>query len=235
MTDHAAPRLYPVILAYFVTSLVVSNIIAVKVVSLFGLTLPAAVILFPIAYIIGDVLTEVYGYSLARRSIWIGFGCNLLAVLAIWLSGRLPADPNWTAGAFADPQSAGQAYQAILGFAPRLLAASFAAYLAGEFLNAFVLAKLKIATAGRYLWVRTIGSTILGQGIDSALFISLAFIGVLPGAVLISAILAQWAVKTTYEILATPLTYLVVNHLKRVEGVDVFDSGTRFNPIDLGP
>lgn len=233
MTDQAAPRLYPVILAFFVTSLVVSNIIAVKIVSIFGLTLPAAVILFPIAYIIGDVLTEVYGYSLARRAIWIGFGCNLLAVLAIWVAGRLPADPNWTAGPFADPRSAGQAYQAILGFAPRLLAASFAAYLAGEFLNAFVLAKLKVATAGRYLWVRTIGSTILGQGIDSALFISLAFVGVLPGAILLSAILAQWAVKTTYEVIATPLTYLVVNHLKRVEGMDAFDAGTRFSPLKL--
>ena len=234
MTDRAAPRLYPVVLAFFVTSLVVSNIIAVKVVSIFGLTLPAAVILFPIAYIIGDVLTEVYGYSHARRSIWIGFGCNLLAVLAIWISGQLPADPNWTAGAFADPQSAGQAYQAILGFAPRLLAASFAAYLAGEFLNAFVLAKLKVMTAGRYLWVRTIGSTILGQGIDSALFISLAFAGVLPGAILLSAILAQWAVKTFYEVIATPLTYVVVNHLKRVEGIDALDAGIQFNPLKLG-
>ncbi len=233
MASSHLPRRYPIVLAFFVTTLVVSNIIAVKVVSILGLTLPAAVILFPIAYIIGDVLTEVYGYSVARQSIWIGFGCNLLAVIAIWISGLLPADPNWTAGAFLNPQTAGQAYQAILGFAPRLLLASFAAYLAGEFLNAFVLAKLKLATRGRYLWIRTIGSTILGQGIDSALFISLAFSGVLPGNILLSAILAQWSVKTSYEILATPLTYLVVNYLKRMEGLDTFDEGTRFNPLQL--
>lgn len=233
MATTSSPSRYPIFLAVFVTTLVVSNIIAVKVVSIFGLTLPSAVILFPIAYIIGDVLTEVYGYNLARRSIWIGFSCNLLAVTAIWIAGILPADPNWSAGAFGDPQTAGRAYQAILGFAPRLLLASFLAYLAGEFLNAFVLAKLKLATRGRYLWVRTIGSTILGQGVDSALFISLAFFGVLPGRILVSAILAQWSVKTSYEILATPLTYLVVNYLKRTEGVDAYDTATRFNPLRL--
>jgi len=228
-------RWYSVVLAVFVTSLVVSNIIAVKVVTIFGLTLPAAVILFPIAYIVGDVLTEVYGYARARQSIWIAFGCNLLAVLAIWIAGLLPADAQWRAGVFADPVSAGQAFDAILGFTPRLLLASFSAYLVGEFVNAFVMAKLKLVTQGRYLWTRTIGSTILGQGLDSLIFISLAFYGILPGGVLLAAILSQWGVKTAYEALATPLTYLVVNRLKHLEGAEVFDRDTEFSPLRFEP
>jgi len=226
---------YSGVLAVFVTSLVVSNIIAVKVITLFGLTLPAAVILFPVAYIVGDVLTEVYGYSRARQSIWIAFGCNLLAVIAIWIAGRLPADPQWRAGVFGDPAAAGQAFEAILGFTPRLLLASFSAYLAGEFVNAFVMAKLKLVTRGRYLWTRTIGSTIAGQGLDSLIFISIAFSGILPGNVLLAAILSQWAVKTGYEVLATPLTYLVVNRLKRIEGIDTFDRDTNFTPLRFEP
>ncbi|MFN2146811.1 MAG: queuosine precursor transporter [Anaerolineales bacterium] len=224
-------RWYSLVLSIFVTSLIVSNIIAVKIVSILGLTLPAAVILFPVAYIVGDVLTEVYGYARARQSIWIAFGCNLLAVLAIWIAGLLPADAQWRAGVFNDPIGASQAFEAILGFTPRLLLASFSAYLAGEFVNAFVMAKLKLVTQGRYLWTRTIGSTILGQGLDSLIFISIAFSGILPGSVLLSAILSQWGVKTAYETLATPLTYLVVNRLKRVEGIDVFDRDTRFTPL----
>jgi uncharacterized integral membrane protein (TIGR00697 family) len=231
MNAPQSSRWYSLVLSIFVTSLIVSNIIAVKIVSILGLTLPAAVILFPVAYIVGDVLTEVYGYARARQSIWIAFGCNLLAVLAIWIAGLLPADAQWRAGVFNDPTAASQAFEAILGFTPRLLLASFSAYLAGEFVNAFVMAKLKLVTQGRYLWTRTIGSTILGQGLDSLIFISIAFSGILPGSVLLSAILSQWGVKTAYETLATPLTYLVVNRLKRVEGVDVFDRDTRFTPL----
>ena len=226
---------YSVVLALFVTSLIISNIIAVKVVSIFGLTLPAAVILFPVAYIVGDVLTEVYGYARARQSIWIAFGCNLLAVLAIWVAGQLPADAQWRAGVFADPASAGQAFDAILGFTPRLLLASFSAYLVGEFVNAFIMAKLKLVTGGRLLWTRTIGSTILGQGLDSLIFISIAFYGVLPGGVLLGAIISQWGVKTAYEALATPATYLVINRLKQIEGVDVFDRETKFTPLRFEP
>jgi uncharacterized integral membrane protein (TIGR00697 family) len=235
MDQVQSSRWYSVVLAVFVTSLVVSNIIAVKVVTILGLTLPAAVILFPIAYIVGDVLTEVYGYARARQSIWIAFGCNLLAVLAIWIAGLLPADAQWQAGVFTDPVSAGQAFDAILGFTPRLLLASFSAYLVGEFANAFVMARLKLVTQGRYLWTRTIGSTILGQGLDSLIFISIAFYGILPGGVLLSAILSQWGVKTAYEALATPLTYLVVNRLKHVEGVEVFDRDTEFSPLRFEP
>ncbi len=222
---------YPAIVAAFTTALVVSNIIAVRLTDLFGLTLPAAVILFPVAYIFGDVLTEVYGYARARQAIWIGFGCNLLAVVAIWLGGRIPAAPFWDAGTYAGPDQADQAYQAILGFAPRLLLASFLAYLAGEFLNSFVLARLKLATEGRLLWLRTVASTLVGQGADSAIFITIAFLGVIPGSALGSAVLSQWLFKSGYEALATPLTYLVVNALKRAEGLDFYDRQTDFRPL----
>jgi uncharacterized integral membrane protein (TIGR00697 family) len=224
-------RWYPAIVAVFTSTLIISNIIAVRLVDIFGLTLPAAVILFPVVYIFGDVLTEVYGYARARQAIWIGFGCNLLAVTAIWLGGRLPAVSFWTAGVYESVEQADQAYRAILGFAPRLLSASFIAYLVGEFLNSYVLAKLKLATEGRFLWLRTIGSTLAGQGADSAIFITIAFYGILPGGALGSAILSQWLVKSGYEAIATPMTYAIVNGLKRVEEVDVFDRETDFRPV----
>jgi queuosine precursor transporter len=224
-------RWFNLLTAIFVTTLVTSNIIAVKLVNLGGLVVPSAVILFPVAYIFGDVLTEVYGYSRARQVIWIGFLCNLLAVLAFWIAGLLPPAAFWTANVYSSPAEAQQAYQAILGFTPRLLLASFLAYLVGEFLNSFVLARLKVRTEGRYLWLRTISSTIIGQGADSLIFISLAFWGIIPPAGLATAILSQWLVKVVFEILATPLTYWVVNALKRSEGVDVYDRDTDFNPI----
>ena len=226
-------RWYHVVVAVFVTSLIVSNIIAVKLFSIGGITLPAGVILFPIAYIIGDVLTEVYGFPRAREAIWIGFGCNLLAVAAIWIAGLLPPSPSWQTALLESPQEAQMAYSAILGFAPRLLLASFVAYLFGEFLNSFVLAKLKVKTHGRYLWVRTIGSTLVGQGVDSFLFITIAFYGILPTSVLFTAILFQWIFKSLFEAFATPFTYLVVGALKKAEGVDIYDEGTNFNPIKL--
>ncbi|MEX0787382.1 MAG: queuosine precursor transporter [Anaerolineales bacterium] len=215
-----APRFYPALVAAFATSLVVSNIIAVKLVSVLGMTLPAAVFLFPVTYILGDVLTEVYGLRRAQQAIWIGFACNLLAVAAIWIGGRLPAAAFWDAGSYPGPAEASKAYLAILGFAPRLLVASFVAYLVGEFLNAWVLVRLKAATKGRYLWVRTIGSTLLGQGVDSVIFLTGAFAGILSLPTLLGTIGSQWLFKTSYEILATPLTYGVVRGLKRAEGLD---------------
>ena len=227
-------RWYPLVVAVFVTSLIVSNIIAVKLVTLFGLTLPSAILLFPVAYICGDVLTEVYGYAAARRAIWIGFGCNLVAVTAIVLGGRLPPSPYWTAGVYPSPEQAQQAYEAILGFAPRLLAASFVAYLAGEFLNAYVMARMKMASGGRRLWMRTIGSTLVGQGADSVVFLTLAFTGILPPPALVVAVFSQWLIKCAYEIVATPLTYFVVNQLKRSEQLDTFDRATDFSPLHLG-
>ncbi len=208
--------------AIFVTCLVIANITAVKLVSIFGLIVPAAVVIFPISYIFGDVLTEVYGYKQARRVIWLGFGCNLLAVVAIWLGEVLPAASFWDAQA---------AYVRILGFAPRLLLASFIAYLIGEFANSFVLAKLKIATRGRWLWTRTVSSTLVGQGLDSAVFITIAFAGIIPPDALLTAVVTQWLFKSAYEVIATPLTYALTNFLKRREGIDVFDVTTNFNPL----
>ncbi len=215
---------FVVIAAVFVTALITANIIAVKLVSVFGLILPAAVVIFPVSYIFGDILTEVYGYRQARRVIWLGFFCNLLAVIAIWLGQVLPAASFWDAQA---------AYERILGYTPRLLAASFLAYLVGEFANAFVLAKMKIATQGRWLWTRTVGSTLVGQGLDSLVFITLAFVGTIPPEGLVTAIITQWLFKTGYEIVATPLTYAIVTRLKWIEGIDVYDYDTRFNPVLL--
>ncbi len=211
-----------IIVAFFVTSLIVSNIIAVKLVDIVGLLLPAAVIIFPISYIFGDILTEVYGYSQARRVIWLGFLCNLFAVIAIYVAQLLPSAGFWD----AQP-----AYERILGYAPRLLLASFAAYLVGEFANSFVLAKMKVATGGRWLWTRTIGSTIVGQGLDSLVFITIAFVGTIPPDAVMQTIVTQWLFKSAYEIIATPLTYVIVNFLKRVEQRDVYDTDTDFNPL----
>jgi queuosine precursor transporter len=216
---------FVLITAFFVTCLITSNIIAVKLADLSGLILPAAVIIFPISYIFADVLTEVYGYAASRRVIWLGFFCNLLAVVSIYIGGLLPSAPFWQG------QSA---YQSILGYAPRLLIASFTAYLVGEFANSFVLAKMKIATGGRWLWTRTIGSTLVGQALDSLVFITIAFVGTIPLDALVNAIATQWLFKTGYEVLATPLTYAIVVSLKRAEGLDAFDRGTNFNPLILG-
>ncbi|GBC63258.1 transporter [Desulfonema ishimotonii] len=206
----------------FVTCLITANIIAVKLINIAGLILPAAVIIFPVSYIVGDVLTEVYGYKQARQVIWLGFFCNILAVAAIWAGGLLPAAAFW------DGQAA---YERILGFAPRLLMASFIAYLIGEFANACVLAKMKILTGGKWLWTRTIGSTLVGQGLDSVVFVFVAFSGVIPLEGMISAIITQWLFKSCYEAAATPFTYMVVGFLKRREGVDVYDRDTQFNPF----
>jgi hypothetical protein len=199
------------IAAIFVTCLLTANIIAVKLVNLFGFILPAAVIIFPISYIFGDVLTEVYGYTQARRVIWLGFCCNLLAVVAIAIGQALPAASFWNGQA---------AYEQILGYTPRLLIASFIAYLIGEFANSYVLAKMKVALQGRWLWARTISSTLVGEGLDSLVFITIAFVGVIPLEGLTSAIVTQWLFKVMYEVVATPLTYGIVGWLKRVEGVD---------------
>lgn len=235
MNQNPAPRekWLPAIAALFVTSLVISNIIAVKLFSAGPFVLPAGIIIFPISYIFGDVLTEVYGYARARAVIWIGFACNLFAVIVIVLSIQLPPAAVWQAGSLHTTALSQEAFSAILGFAPRLLAASFVAYLVGEFLNSFVLAKMKIATRGRYLWSRTIGSTLIGQFADSIIFISCAFFGTVPIAVLVSLALSQWLVKSAYEAIATPLTYLIVNFLKRNENQDYYDYETDFNPLSL--
>ena len=216
--------LFMVMAALFVTLLITSNIIAVKIIEVGGRVLPAAIVLFPITYILGDILTEVYGFRMARRVIWLGFLCNVVAVAGFWVGGLLPAAGFWT----------GQdAYQAILGYTPRLLAASFSGYLIGEFANSIVLSRLKIATQGRYLWTRTIGSTLIGQGLDSVFFITVAFAGTLAGANLVELIVTQWLVKVLYETAATPLTYAAVTYVKRVEGVDTYDHQVSLNPLSF--
>jgi len=221
-----------IIAALFITCLITANIIAVKLITLgiepirhggfqFPGPLPAAIVIFPISYIFGDILTEVYGYRQARKVIWLGFLCNLIAVFAFWVAGRIPALDSGV-------QSA---YQRILGYTPRLLVASFSAYLVGEFANSFVLAKMKIMTKGRFLWTRTIGSTIVGEGLDATVFIIIAFGGTLSWALILGIILTHWLVKTGYEVVATPFTYMVVNFLKKKEGVDTYDYDTDFNPF----
>jgi len=194
----------------------------VKLITLFGFLVPAGIIVFPLSYLFGDVLTEVYGYAAARVVIWLGFACNLLAVLAFYLGGLAPAAPIWHQQA---------AYDIILGFTPRLLLASFTAYMVGEFVNAFVLARLKIATKGRWLWTRTIGSTLIGEGLDTLIFISIAFWGVIPSQLILTAILTQWTFKVVYEVLATPFTYWVVGFLKQRENLDTYDYQTNFSPV----
>lgn len=201
------------IAAFFVTALVVSNIIAVKLAEVGGRVFDAGNLLFPLAYVLGDVLTEVYGFRAARRVILLGFACNLLAVASIQLALRLPPAGFWAGNE--------DAYEAILGTTWRIFVASLTAYLAGELTNAYVLSRMKVATHGRFLWSRTIGSSIVGQAVDSTLFVTIAFAGT--GAPLLDTIVTTWAIKVTWETLATPLTYLVANGLKRAEGIDVFD------------
>ncbi|HEX74930.1 MAG TPA: queuosine precursor transporter [Dehalococcoidia bacterium] len=208
------------IAAIFVTCLITANIIAVKLISLGSFILPAAIIIFPVSYIFGDILTEVYGYRQARRVIWLGFFCNLVFVIFAWVGQILPPAPFWEWQ---------EAYESILGYTPRLLAASFCGYLAGEFANSFVLAKMKILTEGRWLWSRTIGSTIVGQGLDTSIFITLSFVGTPLFAPIM--ILYHWLAKTVIETIATPFTYAMVNFLKRKEAVDIYDYKTRFNPF----
>lgn len=210
------------IAAIFVTCLITANTIGVKWISFGWLILPAAVIIFPLSYIFGDILTEVYGYQQARRVIWLGFFCNLIFVLAASVGLIMPAAPFW------EKQ---EAYAAILGYTPRLLVASFVGYLCGEFANSFVLAKMKLKTKGRWLWTRTIGSTLVGQGLDTAVFITLGFIGT-PWFVPIS-IIYHWLTKTVIEAMATPFTYGIVSYLKRKEGIDTYDYDTNFNPLHV--
>ncbi len=217
-------RLFLCIAVVFTSSLIVSNIIAVKLISILGVVLPAGVIVFPVTYIFGDILTEVYGYSRARLVIWLGFSANLLVVIFIKLGEILPPASIW-------PNQ--EAYGVILGYTPRILLASFSAYLCGEFINAYVLARLKILTRGKWLWSRTIGSTVAGQLIDSAVFIGLAFVGRVPGGLLLKVVIAQWLFKVGYEAIATPFTYFVVGVLKRREGIDTYDYDTDFNPLKV--
>ncbi len=213
---------FVIITAVFVTSLITANIIAVKVLSFGSVVLPAAIFIFPLSYIFGDILTEVYGYRSARRVIWLGFLCNLIFVIFAWIGQILPPAPFWEGQA---------AYERILGYTPRLLAASFLGYLVGEFANSFIMAKMKIRTRGRWLWSRTISSTVIGQALDTAIFITLAFVGTPVFTPML--ILYHWLAKIIIEALATPLTYAAVNYLKKKENIDTYDYETDFSPFSI--
>jgi uncharacterized integral membrane protein (TIGR00697 family) len=213
-----------IITAFFVAVLLISNVASTKITSFGFLTLDAGTILFPLTYIFGDILTEVYGFARARRVIWIGFLCNILMAGIFMAVQGLPPAADW-------PNQ--KAYEAILGLTPRIVAASMIAYFAGEFLNSFILAKLKIVTQGKYLWIRTIGSTLVGEFFDTVLFILIAFYGVLPMPVLVSLLISNYIFKVAVEVLFTPVTYAIANKLKKVEHEDYYDYKTNFNPFSV--
>ncbi len=216
--------LFVILACLFVMFMLLSNIVAGKLMQVAGLVLPAAVILFPLTYLFGDLLTEVYGYRKSRLVIWVGFLCNALMAAISLAVIALPHPSFW---------SQQNAYATVLGMTPRLVAASLAAYWAGEFSNSVVLSVMKKLTGGRWLWTRTIGSTVIGQGVDTLIFITASFYGLVPGGVLIQMIVAQYVWKVAYEVVATPLTYLIVGWLKRVEQVDTFDWDVKYNPFRL--
>lgn len=224
--NHNAPVsvTFLAITCLFVTCLLITNIVAGRLVQLGGMTLTADLFLFPVVYIFGDVLTEVYGFRQARLTIWIGFAANLLMALVFMAVISLPWPEFW--GQY-------EAYTTVLGFTPRLVLASLLAYFAGEFSNSIVLSRMKIITKGRWLWTRTIGSTLVGQAIDTSIFMGVAFSGLYPIPIFIGMAFVQYGWKVAYEILATPFTYAVIGWLKRTEGIDVFDHGVSYNPFQV--
>ncbi len=219
-------RWLAVITGLFVAVLLISNIASVKLVIFGPFTFDGGTLLFPLSYIFGDILTEVYGYRASRKVIWTGFVCALLMALVFWIVGRIPGPEEWT----GEQQTA---FQSVLAPVSRIVMASVIAYLAGEFSNSYILAKIKIAMKGRHLWVRTISSTLVGQFVDTAIFCLVAFYGVWPMEVLIVVIISNYVFKCGFEILATPITYAVVNGLKKSEGIDVYDTDTNFNPFRI--
>jgi uncharacterized integral membrane protein (TIGR00697 family) len=223
-------RSFDVVMAAFVTILLLSNVLGAGKVATIALPgigdwpFGAGILFFPIGYVIGDVLTEVYGYARARRCIWVGTAALLFMAFMAWVVVALPPAADW----------GGQAsYEAVFGQVPRIVFASITAFWAGEFVNSYVLARMKLWTKGRHLWMRTIGSTVAGQGVDSLIFYPLAFWGAAgwTPALVIKVLFTQWALKVAWEALLTPATYLVVGALKRHEGIDVYDAGTDFTPF----
>lgn len=220
-------RYYDFVMAAFVAILLLSNIIgAAKPASvtisgeqwIFG----AGILFFPLGYVIGDVLTEVYGYARARRVIWAGFAALLFMAFMSWVVVALPPAPGWEGQA---------AYESVFGQVWRIVIASITAFWAGEFVNSYVMARMKIWTGGKHLWSRTIGSTVVGQGVDSIIFYPLAFWGLWSQEQVISVMITNWLLKVGWEVVLTPVTYVVVGWLKRKEGVDIFDEGTNFSPF----
>jgi len=219
----------------FVVIMLVSNLVAQKVIRIGpfhvgGLTLPSfptsgAMILFPITYIFGDIFTEIYGYAASRRAIWLGFFGTALMYGVSAAVIALPADPEFKHQ---------DAFVTVFGFLPRILVASLLAFWAGEFANSYTMAKMKLLTKGRWLWTRTVGSTVVGQAVDTTLVIAITFGGIFSLRTMVQMAVTGWALKVGYEVLATPVTYAVVGWLKRAEGVDTFDAGTNFSPFQFG-
>ena len=229
-------KYFDFIVGLFVAVLLISNVASsAKIVDLHWLTLGSVnlsvfdggTLLFPIAYIFGDVLTEVYGYAKARRTIWIGFCASALMALTFVVIGALPGEAEWLKRGGED------AFSSILGFIPRITLGSLVAYWLGSFVNAFVMARLKVWTNGKHLWTRTLGSTVAGQAVDTVVFCLIAFAGTMPNEVLISIIASNYLFKVGIEALMTPVTYLVVGRLKKAEGLDTFDAHTDFNPFKV--
>lgn len=217
-------RHFDLVMALFVAVVLISNVASTKFVKLGPFSFDGGTILFPVSYIFGDILTEVYGYRRSRRVIWTGFGCAALMAGVYALVGALPAAEGWENQA---------AYQAILGTTPRIVLGSLVAYFAGEFSNSFVLAKMKIWSQGRWLWTRTIASTLVGEGVDSVLFVLIAFAGAIPWSLLWVTVASNYLFKCGMEALMTPVTYWVTGALKRSEQEDVYDVGTDFNPFKM--
>ena len=221
-------RYYDFLMAAFVAILLCSNLIGAAKQATFHLPVVgdvifgAGILFFPLGYVLGDVLTEVYGYARARRVVWVGFGAAIFAAAMAWVVVAMPPAPGW-------PDQA--AYQTAFGNTPRIFAASIAAFWAGEFANSFVLARMKVLTSGRWLWTRTIGSTVVGEGVDSLIFYPLAFLGVWKTTLVVQVMITNYLLKVLWEIVLTPLTYRIVAAFKRAEGIDVFDRGTDFNPF----
>jgi len=206
----------------FVATLLISNTLDTKIFHAFGLDLPAGILLFPLAYVFGDILTEVYGYATSRRIIWTGLAALLLMVGFYEIARAVPPAAFWENQA---------SFDAVFSHVPRIVLASILAYLAGEFTNSFVLARMKVASEGRNMGWRFIASTVLGQAVDTSVFVAVAFLGVLPGSALAPMIASGWAVKVAWELLALPLTLTLVGAIKRAEGVDAFDRNTNFSPF----
>lgn len=218
-------KYYDLVMASFVTVLLCANVIgAEKVVNIYGFSFGAGVLFFPISYIFNDILTEVYGYSRSRKVIWAGFGALIFASIMSWFVRKLPPDPSW-------PYQ--EAYDIVFGQTPRIAIASMIAFWAGEFTNSFVLAKMKLLTRGKFLWTRTIGSTIAGEAVDSLIFYPVAFYGFWTNELLIKVMLTNYAIKVGWEALITPVTYKIVNFLKRAENEDYYDWNTDFNPFKV--
>jgi uncharacterized integral membrane protein (TIGR00697 family) len=215
-------RYINLITGLFVAVLLISNIASTKIVQIWKFTFDGGTILFPLSYIFGDILTEVYGYRAGRKVIWIGFFSALLMSLTLGLIGLIKPAPGWEFQ---------EAYMKILGQTPRIVAASLIAYFAGEFSNSFILAKMKVLTAGKWLWTRTIGSTAAGEGVDTLLFVLIAFAGVYSWDLVFLIIVSNYIFKVGIEIVLTPATYQIVRFLKKREKVDYFDYGTNFNPF----